>query len=39
MRGQINDAARVMHILDAISEVEQYIKGVNFNDFLSNSEK
>jgi uncharacterized protein with HEPN domain len=39
MRGQINDAARVIHILDAISEVEQYLKGVNFDDFLSNSEK
>ena len=30
---------RVAHVLDAISEVEKYLDGVAYDDFLANSEK
>jgi len=39
MRPVLNDELRVRHVLDAISEVESYLKGVSLEAFLSNSEK
>jgi len=39
MRGPLTDSVRVSHILDAIYEVKNYLKGVSVHDFLSNSEK
>ena len=39
MTGPLTDLERVRHILDAISEVEHYLKGVTFEQFLANSEK
>jgi uncharacterized protein with HEPN domain len=39
MRGPLSDLLRADHILSAISEVEKYLAGVSFEDFLSNSEK
>jgi uncharacterized protein with HEPN domain len=39
MTGGIPDAARIAHILDAVSEVEKYLAGVSFEQFLANSEK
>jgi hypothetical protein len=37
MRGKLSDKERLGHILDAIAEIEGYIAGVNFKDFLGNS--
>ena len=37
MRGKLGDKIRLMHILDAISEVEKYILGVDFSVFIENS--
>jgi uncharacterized protein with HEPN domain len=39
MKGLITDKTRVLHILDAITEIEKYLKGVSYEDFLANSEK
>ncbi|HMJ70127.1 MAG TPA: DUF86 domain-containing protein [Cyclobacteriaceae bacterium] len=39
MKGALTDAARVFHVLEAISEVEKYLTGVSLQDFLCNSEK
>lgn len=39
MRPALNDELRVRHILDAISEIESYLKDVSLDAFLSNSEK
>src|SRR5258707_1827273 len=39
MTGPLTDHERVRHILDAINEVEHYLIGVTFEQFLSNSEK
>ena len=39
MKGQLTDKLRVHHILDAIAEVEKYLTGVSYEDFLLNSEK
>src|SRR5437867_1814863 len=39
MKGKMTDEIRVQHILDAIAEVEKYLTGVSFEDFLTNSEK
>jgi len=39
MKGQMTDKIRVQHILEAIAETENYLAGVAFEDFLSNSEK
>ncbi len=39
MKGTLTDKVRIQHILDAISEIEVYLKAVNLEDFLSNSEK
>jgi len=35
----MTEKLRVQHILDAIAEVEKYLSGVSFEDFLANSEK
>lgn len=39
MKGLITDKTRVLHILEAIAEIENYLKDVSLNDFLINSEK
>ncbi|HEY4149972.1 MAG TPA: HepT-like ribonuclease domain-containing protein [Chitinophagaceae bacterium] len=39
MTGLPTDRERVRHILDAISEVEYYLTGIAFEQFLANSEK
>jgi len=39
MKGLITDKTRVLHILEAISEVEKYLNGVSYDVFLANSEK
>jgi len=37
MKGKIGDRQRLLHILDAICEIEQYTKGIDMDQFLSNS--
>ncbi len=37
MRGRIGDSARLIHILDAIVEIETYLENVDFDTFLNNS--
>jgi len=39
MRPTLNDELRVRHVLDAISEIDLYLKDVSLQAFLSNSEK
>ncbi len=39
MKGQMTDKIRIQHILDAIAEIDKYLSGVSFEDFLLNSEK
>ena len=39
MKKELTDKVRISHVLDAIGEVETYLKGVSFEDFLDNSEK
>ena len=39
MKGPMTDKIRVQHILDAIAEVDKYLTGVSFENFLANSEK
>lgn len=39
MKGVLTDKTRILHILEAIAEIEQYLAGVSYNDFLTNSEK
>ena len=39
MRPALNDELRVRHVLDAIAEVESYLKDISLESFLSNSEK
>jgi uncharacterized protein with HEPN domain len=39
MKGKLGDKVRLQHILDAISEVEQYLENVSYDQFLENSEK
>ena len=39
MKGQVTDKIRIQHILDAISEVEKYLSGVSYEEYLANSEK
>lgn len=33
------DKTRVLHIIEAIGEIENYLNGVSYDDFLGNSEK
>lgn len=37
MRGKIGDKERLGHILDAITEIEDYTANVDLKDFLANS--
>lgn len=37
MRGEFGDRIRLMHIIDAIHEVESYILNVDFDIFMQNS--
>ena len=37
MKEKMGDKQRLLHILDAISEIENYTKGVALESFLSNS--
>lgn len=37
MKGKHGDKQRLLHILDAIVEIESYIKDKSLNDFLNNS--
>src|ERR1700743_547909 len=39
MKEPLSDRARLLHILDAISEVEKYLEGVSYEQYLANSEK
>jgi uncharacterized protein with HEPN domain len=39
MKGPEADRLRIQHILDAISEVEAYLKNVSLPEFMANSEK
>jgi uncharacterized protein with HEPN domain len=39
MKGKLTDKLRVLHILDAIQEVEKYLVDITFEDFQNNSEK
>lgn len=39
MKGKLPDKVRILHIIDAINEVEKYLVHISFEDFLSNSEK
>ena len=39
MKEPITDRIRVIHIIEAITEVEKYLKEVSYEDFLANSEK
>ena len=39
MKGPLSDKIRIQHILDAIAEVDKYLAGVSFEDYLNNSEK
>ena len=37
MRGKLGDKVRLIHILDAIIEVESYLSGADFQSFIGNS--
>lgn len=37
MKNNIGDEARLKHILDAISEIESYTRGIAFEEFAQNS--
>ena len=37
MRDKNGDEARLRHVLDAISEIQSYIRDSNFEDFSTNS--
>lgn len=37
MKNRAGDTARLNHILDAISDIQSYIKDINFQEFESNS--
>lgn len=39
MKGLLTDKTRILHILEAITEIEHYLAGVSYNEFLSGSEK
>jgi len=39
MKGPTSDKIRLKHILDAISEVEMYLNGVTYEEYLASSEK
>ena len=37
MRGNLGDAVRLRHILEAILEIDAYLKNSDFDEFLGNS--
>jgi uncharacterized protein with HEPN domain len=37
MRSDLSDNARLQHILEAISEIESYVQGIDFNLFVKDS--
>ena len=37
MKGKIGDKQRLLHILEAITEIEKYTSKASFNSFLDNS--
>lgn len=37
MKGKIGDKQRLLHILEAIDEIENYTSGTDFHSFLENS--
>jgi uncharacterized protein with HEPN domain len=39
MKGRLGDKIRLQHILEAIGEVETYVNGVAYQQFIDNSEK
>jgi uncharacterized protein with HEPN domain len=39
MKGLLTNKTRVLHILEAIKEIETYLEAVSYEEFLSNSEK
>lgn len=39
MKKELTDKVRASHVLEAISEVEKYLAGATYQDFLDNSEK
>ena len=39
MKKELTDKVRIFHVLDAIGEVEKYLSGTTFQDFVDNSEK
>jgi uncharacterized protein with HEPN domain len=39
MKGKISDKARLQHILDAICEIENYIRNIIIVEFSGSSEK
>jgi len=39
MKGSLGDKVRLLHILDAIQEIEVYILNISYEQFLANSEK
>ena len=39
MKHNLNDIHRILHILDAISNIEDFIKDVTLEEFLINKEK
>ncbi len=39
MKGKLGDKVRLRHIIDAICEIEAYLKDVSYEQFLGHSEK
>ena len=39
MKGKLSDKARLLHILDAIREIEKYLKNISFDELAKSSEK
>lgn len=39
MTGPLTDKVRLLHIIDAMQEIENYLNGVSKEQFLNNSEK
>ncbi len=37
MRNNSGDIIRLQHVFDAIEEIEDYIRNINFNEFMNNS--
>jgi len=37
MKNNLGDHSRLLHILDAISEIEKYVQNISFDDFVENT--